>query len=236
MSSLQKELKNFRSRELKVSIPDIFPGFDLPDARAKFGQTIYKDYPRDPHQIILDEALGLWNKGYEHIIEQYGFHDQYKKFAGHCHQMTPALGVVLLLQGFEGITYLECFRADLKTGEKIDPIFEPNPEMREEFCGIERIPYCCLEVSIDDQLFYLSPKHIIEKDQVVSALLTPDCYQEMVGVFPHQLDKTKSGIYLAQVPDLPWIKGGEPFVWRKQKPGEEPELFRAYLRMPLTLK
>jgi hypothetical protein len=223
------DLTNFKYREEKVKISEIFPQFSLKVLQKKFPKKIFKN----PHEVIFQTTLSLWGGGYDFILDNFGFHDRaYAKFSGHCHQITPALGLVLLHFGFK-VAYLECARVDLKTGEMISPE-EEKSEMKEEFCSIGRIPYCCLEVKIKGEKFYLTGKHLTLQGGVAQALLTPDCYQEMIGVFSHQFNNKKSGIYLKQVKET-------PFIWIKQKqdlktgkPIEEKEYFKTFVYMELV--
>ena len=61
---------------------------------------------------------------------------------------------------------------------KVPPQEEPNPAMREEFCGIDRIPYCTLEVMINGQPHYVSGKHFKLKDGEPEVGLTAECYAD----------------------------------------------------------
>lgn len=233
-------LREFEYREEIVPLREIFPGMVGKDSNNFYQNFRERINFTDPHTEILQINNHLWNYGYKQILERYGFHEPgYEKFSGHCHQITPALGAVLLVNGFN-VAYLEAYRADPKSGEKIDPM-EEQSEMREEFCGIGRIPYCILEVEMSGEKFYISGKHLKEIDGKTQALLTPDCYIDMKGVFAHQNDKTKSGIYIAQVLDFPGVENGKPFVWKKQKidlktgePSESEEFFKTFAYMKLA--
>lgn len=216
------DLKNFEYRKEKVNIKEIFPKFDLGKLKSEFKY----DLNGDPHQVVFDITLDLWNGGYDYILDNFGFYDKkYSKFSGHCHQITPALGAVLKALGFK-VAYLEAYRLDPFTEEKMDPEMEES-DMKEEFCGIGRIPYCCLEVEVEGEKFYLSGKHIKREDGEIKALLTPTCYRDFEGVIAHQSDNSKSAIYLETV-----VK--EPFVWRKQTAfDKEVEFFKTYAYMEL---
>lgn len=220
------DLENFEYRRERVKASEIFPKIDVSDLRKKYPK---KDLS-NPHQVIFDTCLEMWDGGYDYILNNYGFHEKgFEKFSGHCHQITPALGIVLLSLGFPKVGYLECFRVDPKTLEKVPPEEEPNPEMREEFCSIGRIPYCCLEIEINGELFYTTGKHLKRVEGKPTALLTPVCYREMVGIFAHQDDSSKSGVYLE-------IVQKDPVVWRKQTPRDpEPEFFKTFVHMDLVL-
>ena len=69
------------------------------------------------------------------------------------------------------------------------------------------------------------------------AWLTPASYRPMVGVFSHQKNPTKSGIYLENVTPQQNPEGidfNTRIVWMKQTPKDpSPELFATYLRMRL---
>lgn len=214
---------NYRKEEIKVS--EIFPKFDLKVLKEKFPKRV-----GDPHQNIFDLCLEMWDGGYDFILDNFGFYQkEYATFSGHCHQITPALGMVLKSWGLK-VAYLECLRVYPDILEQVPPELEPNPDMKEEFCSIGRIPYCCLEVDIEGEKFYLTGKHLKRIDGEPKALLTPVCYRDFVGVFPHQDDSKKSGIYLDPVQD-------EPFVWKKQTERDpEPEYFKTFLYMDLILE
>ncbi len=232
MVNLAQELLNFSYRELSVSLQDIFPKLNLDAVRSQFNHLKGKD----PHRTVYNVSRELWNGGYASILENYGFWDEkYSTFSGHCHQCTPVLGLVLKTLGFD-VSFLECFRireSFLQTGviEQVPPSEEPNPDVREEFCGINRIPYCCLEVLIDGQPYYLTGKHLKPSGDGAVALLTPVCYRDFVGVFHHPSDYSKSGIYLGPVSK----EGDGRVVWLKQTEKDVvPELFATFLRMKLV--
>lgn len=216
------DLKDFKYRKEKIAIKEIFPEFDLEKLKKEFSYEIRSN----PHQTILDIALDLWNGGYDFILDNFSFHDKkFQKFTGHCHQITPALGAVLASLGFK-TAYLEAYRLDPFTEEMMDPNLEES-EMKEEFCSIGRIPYCCLEVEIDGKKYFISGKHIKRVDGEIKVLLTPTCYQDFEGVLAHPKDQSKSGIYLDTVV-------AEPFTWRKQTAYEKQvEFFKTYAHMQL---
>lgn len=235
---LRKELTNLTYREIDVSLESLFPRLNRQNA-----EIIARQYDGgNKHQTVLNLASGLLDGGYGLILDKNGFWDeQYPTFSGHCHQITPVLGLMLKSLDFD-VSYLECFRVRdhfMQTGrvEQVPPIEESNEKTRDEFCGIGRIPYCCLEVVIDGQPFYISGKHIkVDESKNVEALLTPECYREFVGVFPHQRDNSKSGIYLRTLtpkgnPDD--VDFSSEVVWMKQTREPSPELFKAFLRMKL---
>ena len=238
--SFKDRLGDFEYREEVVDIREIFPKFNTANI-DKLKSPFQLDTPiSDPHRYILNLSVYLWN-GYGDILKTLGFYDpESRKFSGHCHQITPALGTMLRLFGFEEVAYLEGFRVDPETGLMVPPQ-EEESQMREEFCSIGRIPYCCLEVRVGGENFYLSGKHIKQSNGSPKALLTPDCYREAIEGFAHQLDPRKSVIYLDQVTDKPWINDSKPFVWKKQKLGEEGsptesvEYFRTFARMTLNI-
>ncbi len=230
------DLADFTPREVDIIPQDVFPNFNqkelLDSSFVPQNDRVKKllhGKSEDLHQLILDTALAMWDGGYDFMINKFGFYQpgEYQKFKGHCHQITPALGVVLKSLGFSRVVYLECFRVDPKTGEKIDPKEEPDPQMRDEFCGIGRIPYCCLGVEVGGEMFYLTGKHIKPGDNgQPKVILTPDCYRDFVGVLRHPKDSSKSGIYLKVVKE-------EPFTWQKQVDGKDgsSEFFQAYVKM-----
>lgn len=236
--AFKEELLDFNYREETIPIVDVFPRFNNADFRQRTRGGNYDHRHASPHRIILDLSADMWKGGYEYFLDEYGFYDaKYLKFSGHCHQMSPIMAVALTQLGFENVSYLECFRVDPETGEKVDPK-EEQSEMRDEFCDINRIPYCGVSVDIDGQSFFFSPKHVKPVGHTAMSLLAPACHREKVGVLPHQLDRTKSGIYLAQVIDKPWVENGSPFVWTKQKvnvttgqPLEPAELFCGYYKI-----
>ncbi|MBI3627135.1 MAG: hypothetical protein HY220_00060 [Candidatus Sungbacteria bacterium] len=231
------DLKNFTYRNEVVTPREIFPDFNKTEFVEKFSRTPN----RNLHQEVFNTALELWaDDGYPEIIKKCSFHDQYKVFTGHCHQITPALGLVLKVRGIDHVAYLECYRVRPRTSsaqgssepqwQRVPPEEEPDEFNRNEFIAIGRIPYCCLEIKINDELLYLTGKHLRPINRIPNALLTPDCYRDMVGVFPHQLDHTKSGIYIKPIIT-------EPFTWQKQTANKDPfpEFFRTYLYMTLEI-
>ncbi len=230
----------FDFREIIVSLKDIFPKLDIKDIKEEF----YFDEEAGAHQKIFDITRTLWDGGYKLIFDMYGFYnDKYNSFTGHCHQVTPALGAVLKANGFDDVSYLECYRIRnhfQKTGivEMVPPAEEIDSGVRDEFCRIKRIPYCCLEVIIDGEPYHLSGKHIKPTENGAKALLSPVCYRDFAGVFAHQDDDTKSGIYLRTVKPLRnpgEIDFSKHIVWMKQtKKDTAPELFATYLRMKLV--
>lgn len=217
-------LNNFKYRKEKVKAKEIFHKFNLEKLKSEFKYEVNGD----PHQAILNITLDLWNGGYDFILDNFGFHDKkYSSFSGHCHQITPALGVVLATLGFK-VAYLEAYRLDPFSEEMMDPK-EEQSDMKEEFCSIGRIPYCCLEVEIEGEKFYISGKHIKREDGEIKALLTATCYRDFIGVFAHPKDLDKSGIYLETV-----VK--EPFTWRKQTAyDKEVEFFKTFAYMQIEV-
>ena len=236
---LKKELLNFQYREISLPLENIFPRLDRREIAREFAH-LKKD---SAHETVLNVARELWNGGYNKILERSGFYEEhYASFSGHCHQCTPALGVVLQSLGFENVSYLECFRIREhfpKTGliEQVPPSEEQNNAMKEEFCSIKRIPYCCLEIKIDDEFYYLTGKHVKPKGEETVALLSAVCYRDFVGVFRHQLDPSKSGIYLRTIQPLEnptRTDFSKRVVWTKQTERDStPEYFATFLRMKL---
>ncbi len=236
--NVQKELMNFSFRETNIDLKNIFPNIKLNKLKEKFEYLV----DNNPHQTVFNITKELWNGGYDYILKEFGFwQDKYRNFSGHCHQCTPILGVALKSLGFK-VAYLECFRIKesfLKNGivEKVSPEEEPNPSMKEEFCAIERIPYCCLEVNINGINYYLTGKHLKPTSDGAKALLTPQCYIEMVGVFPHQDNISKSGIYLKTITPTTnphQLNFNKQIFWMKQTQNDpQAEIFATYLRMNL---
>lgn len=238
MFDLSKELFNFSYREVEVQLTNLFPKLDL--------QAVHNTYAylkeTDPHTTIYAVARALWNHGYKAFLQEYGFWDsKYIEFTGHSHQCVPIMGAVLKALGFE-VSFLEAQKIRnhfLNTG-----IIEPVPVQEEtgagkvEFMKIRRIPYSCLEVMIKGVPFYISPKHIKPSGNVSSALLTPECYQSFIGVFRHQDDASKSGIYLQNIipkNNLAKANFSRRIVWFKQSlEDSEPEVFCTFLRMKLV--
>ncbi len=226
---------NFTYRTETTPLRDLFPRFDAEDARRRFSSLKAKD----PHQTVLNVIQTMWEGGYDYMLDTYGFWDiPHSKFSGHCHQITPALAIPLNVLGFEHVAYLECYRIHKEKfeqglAEKVDPYDEPNPEVRDEFCSIGRIPYCCLEVKIGDELYYFSGKHVKLDGEVLKPVLTPACHTEFVGILRHPQDPSKSGIYLRTT-----VSKDQPdrVIWYKQGSQDpEPELFATFLRMRLGI-
>ena len=245
---INQELRDLRFRELSVSLETLFPRLDREGVLHRFAYL--RDDNDDSHATLFDVANVLGdngNKEYAELLERNGFHDAaFQRFSGHCHQFTPALGLVLKTLGFD-VSYLEGYRVESSVTEgrivQVNPELEPNPDNRQEFCGIGRIPYCCLEVVIDGEPFHVSPKHLAFEGTTTKALLTPACYRPHIGLMRHQDTPAKSGIYLQTFaprvnPDRVDFK--ERVVWMKQKlpeKGKEPEtleFFATYLRMKLA--
>lgn len=240
MHTFENEFREFRYREINTPLAQLFPRLNT----QKIGQILGHLKSENPHQTIFNVARELWNGGYDQILKDNGFWDtKYSTFSGHCHQCTPVLGLALRVLGFADVSYLECYRIRehfLQTGmiEQVPPQEEPNPEMKEEFCGIGRIPYCCLEVRVGNELFYLTGKHLRPDGEKTESLLSTVCYRSMTGVFAHPDDPTKSGIYLHKI--IPTVNpSGIDFtrriVWMKQtKRDPAPEYFATFLRMKLV--
>lgn len=227
---INKELMDFSYREVVIPLTELFPRLNEESLRNDF--LTFKS--ENPHETIYAIARALWNGQYASFLSEHGFWDEkYKEFSGHCHQCTPILGAVLKVLGFE-VSYLECFRireSFLEDGSivQVPPDEEPNPDVREEFCEIKRIPYCCLEVMIEGKPYYLTGKHLKPQSDGAVALLTPVCYQDFVVIFHHQDDESKSGIYLRP------LSQGKRVVWVKQTFKDPvPELFATFLRMKLV--
>ncbi len=235
MLTLQKEFLDFTYREISVPLRTFFPKLQL---LRQF------EHCRDPnpHQTILNVIRDLWNGGYEQFLDKNGFWDEaYAKFSGHCHQCTPILGAALKSLGFE-VSYLECIRIreHFPTSgkiEKVPPQEEPNPEVREEFRSINRIPYCCLEVIIDGKPHYITGKHVKPSDAAFTSLLSPSCFQEVSGLFRHPQNPHKSGIYLRSISprvNSQNLNFSRQVVWTKQTAKDKsPEFFATFLRMRL---
>lgn len=217
---------DFRYRKEAVPFRDIFPKLVVADVLERYQHFVES---ADPHERIALAACALWDGGYDEILARYGFHDQHQIFTGHCHQVTPALALVLKAMGFAHVAYLEARRVDRVTRQAIDPRYELDPDVRDEFCAIGRIPYCCLEVEIDGHMLYLSPKHLRAVNGRPTALLTPECYRKMIGAVAHQDDAAKSGVYLA-------IVQNDPVTWKKQTYKDAvPEYFQTFAHMVLEL-
>lgn len=245
---------NGKQEQNLMAVDRLFPGFDRKTFEKEFAlATAVRETLRSEHEIILHTMRELAEGGYARMLELFGFHDQYTVFGGHCHQMTPALGALLLLRGIP-THYLECARVDPgdKT-KKIDPRTEEDPGKREEFCRIDRIPYCALEIETRClDTYYLSPKHVrFDEKGTATPLLDAGCYKKFQYAFveetrkaksilPHVDDSDHSGLYLAHYP----FPGEEKrpqndFAWRKRARGAQPEdpfeVFFAFCRMEIIL-
>jgi len=237
--SLQDDLLNLSFRERPTDFSEIFPRLN----RHNVGKLVAEHFTTDRHKAVFEVARALWSGGYDTILHEQRFHQEsYKEFSGHCHQCTPALGLALHALGFPRLAYLECYRIREhfpETGiiEQVPPDEELNPDVRKEFCDIGRIPYCCLEIFVEGKPFYLTGKHLRPHGDGARALLRPQCYQDIIGVFPHQDDPTKSGVYLQPVIPAQNPKGIDftrQVVWMKQTESDPaPEFFATFLRMPL---
>lgn len=250
----------YRYREVSVPLDALFPRFD-PSA---FGESIVRSDIKQaigdsgsPHELIgsVTEYLAKKNgKGYQQILEAFGFWDEDfgSDLVNHCHFRTPALGLVLaslnetMLRsekdtGISDVFYHECLRVSSaveRTGAII-PI-DPNgrdadPVERQRFGSLGRIPFCVLEVTINDRPYFMSPKHVGENGQ---ALLVPWSYKlaEEGEFFVHQDDSTKSDIYLKHVFPADAVADAPArtrFTWRKETPNKSAEFFSSYLRMKL---
>lgn len=237
MVDLSRELFNFNYREIDVQLQEIFPKLDLSAVSNTYGYL----KESDPHATIYAVARALWNHGYRTFLQEYGFWDvNYQEFSGHAHQCIPVMGAVLKSLGFE-VSFLECQRIRnhfLTTGiiEPV-PVQEEQGPGKQEFLKLKRIPYSCLEVIIKGVPYYISPKHLKPVGDVSMALLTPECYHSFLGVFRHQDDASKSGIYLQQIipkNNLAKANFNRRIVWMKQTLDDEhSELFCTFLRMRL---
>ncbi len=233
---LGRELLNFSYREKKTAWKDIFPNVKMKEVQDDFAAL----NTGTVHETILNTASQLWDGGYDAFLAKYGFFEkEYSAFSGHCHQCTPILGAVLHSFGMD-VAYLECMRVRehvSQTGkvEQVPPQEEPDPARLEEFCSIGRIPYCCLEIQVNGMPYYVTGKHIKPEAGKPVALLSPKCYVPFVGVFRHQHDTAKSGMYLQQVmpkknPD--GIDFTKQVIWTKQTMKDPaPEYFATFLRM-----
>ncbi len=235
---IEQEKLNLQRRELNVRFEDIFSRLKREEVSQKFAPL----KRAHPHTTVFEVARSLAQGGYDEILNKYGFYSKKcPSFEGRCHQSTPALGLVLNALGFK-VAYLEGYRIKSvfeKSGilEQVPPSYEENDETREEFCAIGRIPYCALEVIVEGEPFLISSKHVKAKNDSAEALLSPVCYRDFIGVFSHQADKNKSGMYLdpvvppANPANIDFLKYP---VWKKQaQKDERPELFATYLRMNL---
>ena len=243
--SVSTEKLDFRVREIDVQFEQLFPRLDRKAVFERFKHL----KSTNPHETIFNVVKELWkgerneDTGYAWVLDHQGFHSKgYEKFTGHCHQTTPSLGLVLKVLGFDQVAYLECYRIREnfpKTGivEMVPPEKEENNKARKEFIEIGRIPYCTLEVKVDGKPFYVASKHIKAADGSAKALLAYPCYIPFVGVFKHQDNPKKSGIYVDTV--IPEKNPSERnfskyVVWKKQTGRDpSPELFATYLRMNL---
>mgnify|MGYP001601084699 FL=1 len=222
------DLRNFEYRREKVDVKEVFPNFKKQD----FIEFIERHFP--PKNVskntrILQVAMGMKNGGYEYFLKNYGFwDDKYSAFSGHCHQITPILALVLSSLDFHA-SYLECRRVDPDTLKPIPPENE-NSEMKDEFCRLGRIPYCCLEVTVYGEVRYISGKHIDWINSEPKSLLTPECHRDATDLIRHQKEPTKSGMYLKVIQK-------EPFIWRKQviNKDSEPEFFMTFAHMKLEI-
>jgi hypothetical protein len=230
---LKEELKNFSYREMQISPAELFPHVDLEQLKREFQHFVRND----PHATIFTIAKELWHGGYDRIMKECGFWDEKcEKFDGACHQCTPVLGLVLHSLGFQ-VAYLECMRIheepyfNLGHVERVDPLMVNE---REEFIELGRVPYCILEVTIDDVPYYLTGKHLKPEGDHAVALLKPVCYRPFVGVFHHQDDPSRSGIYIKNIlPEMHITTVlARRVVWMKQTYKDPaPELFATFLRM-----
>ncbi len=238
MTDLSQEMVNFNYRELEVSFKTLFPKFNAIPLISRF-----KHLKRvDSHETIYLVARALSEGGYELILNEQGFwNPEFAKFTGHANQCAPVLGLVLSQLGFE-CSYLECLRVRdhiTKTG-LIDPC-QPNEEIdlkrKEEWAKLRRIPYSILEINIKGKNYYISGKHLSAKEDYVKALLKPECYKDFIGIFRHQDDSAKSGIYLEAIQpqnNLQKANFTNQVLWRKQTSTDEfPEYFLTFLRMKL---
>lgn len=229
--------------ERELPLRRYFPRYTQSAFLAAFGKgrTVRE---RNPHERLLVTAQELAEGGYERLLAEFGFHDKYKTFSGHCHQMTPALGAVLLARGFRKTYHLECARMDNDTWEFIHPRHEEDPGKRPEFCRIGYIPYCALEVWINGKPYFLSPKHLGFERGEPAPRLAATSYKrlgkgEVVG---HPDDASQSGIYFPKLHGNVWAAVPFPmkhsFRWVKEpRPSEgkveEKETFVAFRRIQL---
>ena len=238
---ISKEKLNLKQRTINIDLKDLFPNLDI----NKLNLNINKE-EKNEHKKVLEIARELANnnQGYISTLKNHGFYSEDKEYQNHCQQSTCALALNLKLLGdLDKIAYLECYRIKEhfpETGiiEQVDAKEEPDPNMRNEFIEIGRIPYCCLEITINNKKYYISGKHLkVINNEVVSAL-SPQCYEDFKEGFQHQQDKNKSGIYLKIIKpknNPQNIDFNTYPVWTKQVPGKDlnPEYFSTYLRMEL---
>lgn len=237
LMDLRSELLNFNYREIEIEPRNVFPKINMDLLRERFSYL----KKADPHETIFNVLKALAHGGYEYVINEYGFWDSNEQvFLWQNHQCAAIFGVVLRALGFE-VSYLEAQRIRehfSKTGmiETISPGRDDGTR-KQEFILLRRIPYCCLEVSIRGQAFYISPKDLAFEGGSTRALLTPFCYRNFLGIFRHQSDSSKSGVYLSPViPEFNIAKANfsRRIVWMKQNERDsEPELFCTFLRMKI---
>ena len=228
----------FNYKELEVPLEEIFPRLNLDTVRMRFQHL----RQANPHETIYLVARALSEGGYDFLLEEQGFWDpNFAKYTGHANQCTPILGLVLTALGFE-CSFLDCYQVRdhiPRTGmiDQTMPNEEKDLKRKLEWMKIKRIPYCILEVKIKGQNYYISGKHISAKDDYVQALLKPICYQEFTGIFRHQDDSSKSGIYIKTIipqNNLQKANFQKQTLWAKQTHNDEhPEYFITFLRMKL---
>ena len=238
MLDLKKEMSVFNYREFEVPLAMLFPKLNLETIRMRFQHL----KQANPHETIYLISRALSEGGYEFLIEEQGFWDSaFAKFTGHANQCVPILGLVLTALGFE-CSFLDCYQVNdhiAKTGmiDQTMPSAEKDLKKKMEWMKIKRIPYCILEVNIKNQLFYISGKHLSAQGDHVHALLKPNCYINFTGVFRHQDDSNKSGIYIAPIipqHNLQKANFQKQILWAKQTYNDEhPEYFLTFLRMKL---
>src|SRR3989344_653998 len=123
---------NLERREINVRPEDLFPNYDFHWVVQEFGHC----GNGDEDKTVFETARDLASRGYRKVFDKFGFWEKDKKgLAGHCHQFTPALGIVLGAMGYD-VTYLEGYRIDdehLVEGNlvRVDPHVEQGP-LREE--------------------------------------------------------------------------------------------------------
>ena len=238
MIDLSKEIFNLNYREIEVPLRSLFPNLNLDSIEIRFKHL----KKTNPHETIYLVARALSEGGYDLVLNEQGFwNPEFSKFTGHANQCAPILGLVLTALGFE-CSYLECFRVRdhiTRTG-MIDPSQaneEKDLKKKEQWARLRRIPYSILEVNIKGINYYISGKHLSAKEDYVKALLKPECYNEFIGIFRHQDDSTKSGIYINAIQpqnNLQKANFNKQVLWRKQTSQEEfPEYFLTFLRMKL---
>jgi len=238
MFDFQREFMNFNYRELEVSLKDLFPKIDMKAVQDTFQYLKETDL----HSTLYSVSRALWNGGYSSFLNDYGFWDEKNStFTGKDFQCTPILGAVLSALGFE-VSYLEGFRIRehfMITGI-IDQMTasESQSELKQEFIRSRRIPSCILEVNIKGTQYYISGEQMKPVGNGTLALLMPECYQEFTGVFRHQDDASKSGIYVKGIipkNNLAKANFSRRIVWMKQTSTDKDyELFCTFLRMKLV--